>query len=320
MKMKPDIDELLNGFIDGELSSRQQTEVQRLIANDTQIRQRLKQLKKTKLLVGSLPFVEAPSDTYERVTTSLERRTLLDEQSSSIDQYTGARHLFVRKLVAAAAMVGLVAVLAVLVHSIIAPETPPPTFVAEETNIIKPAPAVAFAEFNGRLELKTNVFIEIDSAINKAIKANPLMDCTSLDRLPDKSRYVLTCSHRGLDMFLSRLGTIWPRFDSATLFVKTKDFDQRIVIDRVTAQQIARIASQQTAESSFRVARDFAMLNNMADRLPGKEVFAALDTTKKYFITIPKPPLTSDEGAVEKPTTDEDLGKVSLVIVVTAGK
>ena len=91
MKIKPDIDELLNGFIDGELSSRQQTEVQRLIANDTQVQQRLKQLKKTKLLVGSLPFVEAPSDTFELVTTSLERRTLLDEQPTSIDQYAGAR-------------------------------------------------------------------------------------------------------------------------------------------------------------------------------------------------------------------------------------
>ena len=324
MKINPEVDELLNGFIDGELTTRQKTEVQRLITNDTEVQQRLRQLKKSKLLVNSLPFVEAPPDIYEQVRTSLERRTLLAEQPSSYEEYAGARHLFVRKVLAAAAMIGLFAVLGAIVYSIIAPETAPAPFLAdnslEKTDIVQPKTAAAFAGFNGRLELTTDVFIEIDSAINKAIKANPLMDCTSLDRLPDKSRYVLTCSHRGLDMFLSRLGTIWPRFDSATLFVETEDFGRRVVIDRVSARQIAKVASQETIESSLRVAGDFAFLNDMADRLPAKDVFAAFDTSVPNFFIPIMPIITKDENATDKPVPDENQGTVSLVIVVTAGK
>ena len=37
MKENPNIEELLNGFIDGELTSREHTEVQRLIQHDRQV-------------------------------------------------------------------------------------------------------------------------------------------------------------------------------------------------------------------------------------------------------------------------------------------
>ena len=39
------IDELLNGFIDGQLSIRQKTEVKRLIVNEPEIAKRLEELK-----------------------------------------------------------------------------------------------------------------------------------------------------------------------------------------------------------------------------------------------------------------------------------
>ena len=44
MKQNQNIDELLNGFIDEELTTRQHTEVKRLIKNDAQIAKRLKEL------------------------------------------------------------------------------------------------------------------------------------------------------------------------------------------------------------------------------------------------------------------------------------
>ena len=45
MKEIPNLDELLNSFIDGELAPRQHTEVQRLMAHDQKIAQRLEQLQ-----------------------------------------------------------------------------------------------------------------------------------------------------------------------------------------------------------------------------------------------------------------------------------
>ena len=49
MSKSQNIDELLNGFIDGELTARQQTEVQRLITHNPEVEQRLRQLQKCTL-------------------------------------------------------------------------------------------------------------------------------------------------------------------------------------------------------------------------------------------------------------------------------
>ncbi len=122
MKEEPNIDELLNGFIDGELDQRHQTEVQRLITHDAQIAERLRELQKCKVLVGSLPCVEAPAGMAEQIKASLETSALLGRQPESFDAREGARHLLVRRVLAAAAMIGLVAVLAAVVYTIVAPE------------------------------------------------------------------------------------------------------------------------------------------------------------------------------------------------------
>ena len=74
------IEELLNGFIDGELTARQQTEVQRLISHDRQIAQRLRQLEKCKILVGSLPHVDAPAETFAQVKASLGAKAVQDPE------------------------------------------------------------------------------------------------------------------------------------------------------------------------------------------------------------------------------------------------
>ena len=172
MKENRNIDELLNSFIDGELTARQRTEAQRLIAHDAQVAQRLRELQKCKTLVSSLPYVEAPAEMLEVVKTSLERRTLLGQQSSAFDQRAGARHLLVRKVLSAAAMIGLVAVLAAVIYTIVGPESSPqkPVVMEDwrqppgEIELEKPTPSpaatvekvvakvpAAVTEFNGRL-------------------------------------------------------------------------------------------------------------------------------------------------------------------------
>ena len=115
MKENPNMDELLNSFIDGELPVRQQTEVQRMIAHDEKIAQRLRQLQKCKILLSSLPVVEAPPQILENVKASLARRTPLVEQPTAFDAHLGARNLLGRTLFAAAAMLGLVGILTAVV-------------------------------------------------------------------------------------------------------------------------------------------------------------------------------------------------------------
>jgi len=226
MKEESDIIELLNSFIDGELSERQKTEVQRLIAHDPKIARRLQQLQKCRLLVASLPYEQAPIDMAEQVRIALERKALLAEQPFAIDERRGARHLMFRKVFAAAAMFILVAVLAAVIYVIVTPE---------------PArPAIGFA---GRLELKTDDLLAADGLINYVIKNNSLEGSANLKHQHGKNIYTLSCSRDNLSSFLAGLENSWSSFSSATLFVETQtpQGPASVVINDVDAKQIVNL-------------------------------------------------------------------------------
>ena len=226
----PNIEELLNSFIDGELTEREQTEVQRLILHDAEVAQRLRELQKTKMLVGSLPRAEAPAQIVDEIKASLERETVSGEPAwggERFDERAGVKHLLVRKVLTAAAMIGLVAILGVVIYTIVAPE-------AE----LRPAlPAVAF---DGRLELKTDALSTVNTFINRAIEDNGLSDSISLKSQKGKRVYSITCSQDDLNLLLADLANIWERFDSTTLFVDTKTQGER-KFDDVSTERIITI-------------------------------------------------------------------------------
>lgn len=211
------IEELLNSFIDGELTVREKTKVQRLISHDAEAERRLRELRKSKMLVSSLPRAEAPAHILENVKASLEIGTQSAERSWSeepSDRRTGARHLMFRKVLAAAAMVGLVAVLSTVIYTIVAPEPVPESIV----------PAVAF---DGRLELNTNAFSTVNTSINKVIEDSGLSDSISLTSQGDKRIYSITCSKEDLTLLLADLADVWKRCNSSTLFVETEKTGKR---------------------------------------------------------------------------------------------
>lgn len=355
----PNIDELLNSFIDGELDQRHQTEVQRLIKHDKRIAERLLTLQKCKRLVSSLPYTEAPQELLGDIKASLKERKLLVQPARGEQrrrEREGARHLLVRRLTAAAAMIGLVAVLAAVIYSIVAPQvvTNKPVAVEQwqqpsgehKTQKSEPAVIVATAEkpihrkvspsggqttlaemkFSGRLELKTSSPSEVAAFINKAIEYNiPSDERTAA--VPGKLResHVLICSRQNLRSILADLGTIWDKFDSATLFIETDRPEGQIVVDAVTPEQIIEIAKQDDFETQIKTAKYFAAMNNMAERSPGKEVQVAIDNSAPHLITIPKPVLTSgvshpqaeSEKTIKKPPAQaEDSQKIHLTITV----
>ena len=334
---EPNIDELLNSFLDGELTQRQHTEAQRLVAHDAQVAKRLRELQKCKMLVGSLPFEQAPAEMAEQIKASLEERTPSGQQTIHFDQRRGARHLLVRKVLTTAAMIGLVAVLGAVIYTIVAPESvterpvivegrlepaarirpetiEPTIVVAADKSIAEVKPAER--GFSARLELKTNALAAVDAFINRAIEDSYI----SPERNPEAGIYALSCSRRGLNLLLADLSNIWAGFDSATLFVETDRIGEQVVVDAVTVEQINEIVNQDSFKTSVKVAKDFAVLNRMAELLPGKELLAALDATGPDFITIPipKPRLTSAEKTIRQPRRREDEQKVSLTIVVVA--
>ena len=335
MKDNLNIDELLNGFIDGELTQRQLNEVNRLAAHDHDIAKRLQELKKCKLLLGSVPCAEAPADMLEDIKLALERRTLLGH-SADRERLNGARHLLFRKVLSAAAMLMLVAALGVVIYIIVGTGYVEKQFTDEDlfkpiakVEPAKPAAAEKAAPqaiadatggFTGCLELKTNAPVAVNAVIVRAIAENSFLEYGSQDAQIADGIYVLNCSRRELSSLLADLENVWTKFDSTALFIETGRAENQVAVKPVTAQQIIEIAGQNNLSGQLALAKDFAALNDISDHLPGKEVLAAVDNTKPDFMTIPKPVLTSGEKTVKKSAAHTNEEKnVHLTIVVVSG-
>jgi hypothetical protein len=200
MKEDINIDELLNGYMDGELTDRHRTEVQRLISHDEQIAGRLRHLQKCRTLVTALPPAEVSGGLLERIKTSLETRTLVGAEDTDFDDRRGSIHLFARKLTTAAALIVLVAVLAAVVYNIAVPEKATQTFA-----------------FEGTLELGTSNVMAIENVINSAgdIRVTPVMQ-------DGENTYVLTGSRQAVTALLDDMDNSWSSVSSSRLTVETK--------------------------------------------------------------------------------------------------
>jgi len=341
MNENADIEELLNGYIDAELTARRQNEVQRLISHDTQVERRLRELQNCKMLVSSLPCAEAPAEMIEDIKASLERRTLLSEQPS-VSRREGARHLLARKVIASAALLGLVAVLTAVIYTIVGPwditkqplvtkqqQTPAGKVEAEKTRpgvmaaVEKPVAKTTLPamEFNGRLELKTSAFVAVNAFINRTIEDSGLSGTISPEAEGNKTIYTLSCGRESMQLLLADLGNIWSRLNSAALFVQTDRIGEPVVVGSVDAEQIAGIVNQDSFEGRIKAAQEVAAINDITRQAPGKELFAVIDGRTNDLITIPKPVLTSNEKKVKKSASMPETGeKMHLTIVVTAGQ
>jgi hypothetical protein len=340
MKENHNIEELLNSFIDGELGPREQTEVQRLVANDTEIADRLRQLQKCRLMVSALPFDEAPAEIAQDIRAALERKTLLGATHSSFEQRRGELHLFMRKFAAAAAMFLLVAVLGAVVYMIVSPvdtkhkkvavekwRQPVTKIVAEKSEVREVAvnkpvaqpqvvlekPVAKMEAFTGKVELKVRDVAAADAFIHRAFEDNGLKPQSSPVGTGRKV-YSVNCSEQTLKSLLGQLKEIWNRFDSTRLLV-----DEKAVVNDVTAEQIYNIAEQGSLSEQITAAKNFAAFNSMNQRLPGREVMTAMDNKQDDLANIPKPVLASKEK-VKEAAADEGAKRIRLTIVIMPTK
>ncbi|MHC4119345.1 MAG: anti-sigma factor [Planctomycetota bacterium] len=321
------IDELLNGFIDDELSIRQRTEVERLIAHDVKIEQRLLQLQKCRILVGSLPCAEAPPQMLEGIKASLAGTSVVRfEEEPVYDHHAGRIHLLARKMLSAAAMLALVGILAGVIYTIVAPETVPdqPVIVADRQPLVdtsmleRVSDASAALAFSGRLELKTSDLAAVGTIINRAIEENALSDSIGDVREANKRIHYVKCSRAGLNSLLADLEDIWPRLDSATMLIGTEVFDTQVAINAVTTEQIVTIVDQDSSEDRLELARDFNLLNSAAERLPGEEIVKAIEGEGPNLTAIPRYMMTGGELANAKSASETQADKtIRLTIVVS---
>ncbi len=308
------IDELLNSFIDGELTAAQQAEVEHLVAQNVQAERRLRQLQRCKLLVGSLPCAEVPFEVLEGIRTSLSRMTMPGETGIRSVR-AGKRHLLARRVLSTAAMIGLVAVLASVIYTIVTPQATPqrPAALGSRQAI----PAVASLGFSGRLELKTDDLTAVGTFVNRAIEDRGLSDTIRQDRYI----YSLSCNMKEFNALLADLEMIWPQLDAATLFVNTEIFGRPVAVNNVTTGQIARIAGQDNPQKRIEVAKDFDAVNTLVARLPGREIASAIEGQNNSLVRewrVPKPVLTSPSretaGRPSNQTQEQETIRLTIVV------
>jgi hypothetical protein len=300
MKEAPNIDELLNGYIDEELTARQMTEVQRLIANDEGAAMRLRELQRVRILVGSLPLAEAPGHMLADIRTRLERKSLLEAEPAAPVHRRGSQSLLLRKVLSAAAMIALIGGLAAVVFVIVTPEAR----VNEPVAVVKNAPGTTGGDettvaplagatdvLKGRLELTTGTFFAAEALVSRAIEGQGLEKKTSSETGENMAVYSVKCTRSELTLLLAELTDVWPRCESASLYVESAG-EGGAWVDRIKPSQVMEIISQPNDERTIKAAKWCAIENGMTT--PGEHAIAS---DEGIGLSIPQPALTRPSDA-----------------------
>jgi hypothetical protein len=324
-KSKPKIDELLSGFVDGELSERQRTELKRLMQHDDELSQRLNELKRQKQLLGALPIASAPEGLLDDVKATLERQSILDNASARCDDSAGVRHLMFRRFVTTAAMFSLVGVLVWVVLNVVMPldSESKESFSIKQTlstilapkseagDVVRPD-RVAVAEiapFESRLDLVSDQAIALNNFIEKSVYNNGLRDDTIPRRGENSTTYEISGSSVKVLALLGDLQTVWDRCGSASFSV---DGAGGLLVNDITAEQILAIFTEQQNDTRVAMAKNYASFNSESKTLAGA---GKKDSSN---ITIPIPILTAPPAAEDEATNSEGGQQVKLTITVTA--
>ena len=341
------IEELLNGFIDGELSTEEAAQVQQLVEKDQSIARRLHEIETCRLLVSSLPPAEPPAEVVsgikELVQGKWSQGVRVDytqkRATQSFSTSRGHWHLFTRQVLAASIVVGLIGLLGAVIYRIVGPEKTTTLTVADSTRLpqaAEPKPEIQMQNTEHRtqnaevmsvysLKLTTADFAGIDAYINKLLEESTWLKFqrAAEPRLTGgQSVYTVYCSKAGLDELMTNLATVWSRFDSATLVVHN-DSAEQVAVEQVKPEQVADIAKQDTIAGRMKLAKDFAVINDIRRLMPQEKMLALGNAggPEPELTVIPKPVLTSgDKSSITAPKGATDQIQVDLSIVVSAHK
>ncbi len=331
-EQNPKIDELLNGYIDDELSADERSQVERLVSENQAIALRLLQLEKCKVLVSSLPPAEPPAAVVAGIKKLIQSHPTI-ATASETNRQRGVRHLFIRQALAASIIIGLVGIMGAVVYKIVGPEEITPIVAMKPAPTIKPAATpvatkpqetekVVVAEDTTSvglysLQLQTADFAAVDAYVTKLLEESPWLRYEATKDQPGKSEYKILCSRGGLEAMIDDLATVWSKFNSTTLIVHTDNLGQYITVASVKPEQIADIARQNTIDGRIKLAKDFAAINSVSQIIPDEKMLALTDHSLSDLTTIPKPVLTSgDKNAITAPKGAWDKIQVDLNIVV----
>ncbi len=265
MKNEYETDRLLNAYIDGELSPREETEVKRLIDHDKEAAERLAMLTKGRLLLQSLPEAKAPAAILQNAMAGLNSQQEEEPAPVYRPKYrlVGVIQLFLRKSVAAAALFLVVCGLGVMIYYIVAPpqklNTPPGT---GTTNLTAKGGTVIQPIFTARLELKAKT-PETQAEIESLLKENFAANITASNIQSQAAGFTINCTAGNIAKLTEGLQSVWPDFTSERLVVDTDKPGQIIIVDNINLKQFSEILTQNNIETQLKAAGYYAFVNNI---------------------------------------------------------
>lgn len=319
---KPEIEELLSSYIDGELSERQCNEVKRLLDHDPQVAEMLARMERQKELLNALPVESAPETMLADIKGSLERNLLIGREVQEIREVAPSKGIFARRVLAAAAMILVpIGILSIVVLSLFSspPEgkdniakndSPGVTVTIADSGIPDSDIAVELlpGNFNSALQLATSEAAAVNSFIEKAIYSNGLSDNTVLSEKDTINTYRVSSTPTLITALLQDMETIWAKCRTNRFMVYDEQLQRAAVVNNITSVQILDVFEQAEPEGRITVAKMFAEIN---------PAVGSVEATVRFDPSNPiKPVLTGPE---QVPTTDDASGveeKITLIITV----
>ena len=315
---KTQIDELLTGYIDDELSQRQHTEVKRLIRHNEDIAQRFGQLQKQKQLLSSLPVTSAPAELLDNIKTALESKTVRRELPHLADRAAGVRGLLFRRALTAAAM--LLVPLGLLAWVVFTIVTPAPTDSGDwsvsdnrpgvsDTGSTPDSRIAVSTPFNSHLRLESRQAIAVADFIKKAVYSHALIDNTIPRSDAASSSFQITSTPQRLGALLLDLKPLWDKCDSTSLTIPGAAGHGDIVMADISPDHTIEIFKSPHPAGRIALIKKIAALNSEGD--------SAISGDATFDPSIPiKPMLTQPE--LPKTTSDvpEKDKNISLTITV----
>lgn len=288
MKDKEKLEQLLNGYIDGELNEHQCNEVKRLIANDPDTAKLFNEIQRTRQIVGSMPLQHAPDELIDNVKADLERTALLSEYDQRKHKTLGVADLYGRKMISAAAMLALIAILAIIIYKVVTPAISNTEMVSLNTKWNPKQPVKTIAEprtapagaaktvvvepptadsqcMQMELELATSQYMALNDHISKnVIVANNMLDSSTIDRGSGYTSYTVACSRANVNKIIDGLEPVWSKITGSKLLMGPEGKPWEATVGGISLEQIMQIVTQRNQQEQIKLAKDFAMLNAVA--------------------------------------------------------
>ena len=316
---KPTMDELLSAYLDGQLSDRRHNEITRLLGHDPEVVSRLNTLQRQRDLLEALPVEKAPPGLAQDILACLERRFILEEYPKITRTSAGAKQLFARRLVTAAAILLTISVLGVVLWQILGPIPLPGGFfgggrhggpgtgtaAGPSTPVSPVMPSVPYATFSAVLELQTERTRALRDHLKKVIFTNGLQElCPGPRHEGEVWTYVIRGPAGRVTALLNDLRDVWPLCSETGLTLHGPEMTQAVRIDAVSIAQIQSLLGQASDLQRLWAAERFARLNALQPALSGAE--ASIEPVKPVLVS----------GAEIREPGDDEHVDASLVVLL----